>query len=70
MTVTEMLLRLAPGVVVTVQITVVAAALVMAILAGIGRLSHPALLRWIAGAYVELLRRPSASGLRYATSRT
>lgn len=49
------------GVGLTVQLTLVSAALslVIAILAGLGRASHIAPIRWIAGVYVEVFRGTS-----------
>lgn len=49
------------GALVTVQLTVMgsALALVMAFIAGLGRISHTAALRWLATAYIEFFRGTS-----------
>jgi polar amino acid transport system permease protein len=56
-----MVAQLLPGALVTVEITAVAAllALVAAVVAGIGRISEHRLIRWVAGAYVEVFRGTS-----------
>lgn len=57
----EMLVRVGPGILMTVEITMVASvlALIVAVLAGVGRLSEHMLVRWVSGAYVEVFRGTS-----------